>query len=107
MTVGPVKQARDVRVVGFLKSKLGKAVLCDLDRAAGLLHLLAQIFQVSDGQTGIVSDDDRSEPPQRTDWSEATSSRFSALSTASLHIEPGAMRPDRCQLLPSVAGVSG
>jgi hypothetical protein len=46
-------------VVGFLESKLGQAVLGDLNRAAGLLHLLAQSLEVSHGQAGIASHNDR------------------------------------------------
>ena len=54
------EQARNVRDIGFLQSELGKAVLCDLDLAASLLDLHAQVSERSDGQAGIVRDDDRS-----------------------------------------------
>ena len=43
----------------LLKSELGKAVLGDPYLCTGLLHLHAQTFQFGNGQTGIVSHDDR------------------------------------------------
>ena len=76
-------------LLGVLESKLGQAVLGDLHRAAGLLHLLAQSFQVGDGQTGIAERRRSIQRPRRTTGATATTSRFSALSTLSLHIEPG------------------
>ena len=45
----------DVRA---FESDLGEAVLGDLHGGASLLHLLAQILHLGDGQAGIVGHDD-------------------------------------------------
>lgn len=53
----PLQQGADGCDVGAFKSNFGETVLRNLHRGARLLHLLAQLLHLGNGEAGIVSDD--------------------------------------------------